>query len=99
MIQFMNIMTNKCDHSSVNMASLYPYKANCPMHPLASTFFNNWNRNVTSGVIKRFYYSHTMKTAPPSLAALFFQQTRIIFELSPDIIRTNVLTKFHEDWG
>ncbi|KAH3801573.1 hypothetical protein DPMN_155228 [Dreissena polymorpha] len=27
-----------------------------------------------------------------------FQQMRTIFKLIPDIIRTNVLTKFHEDW-
>ncbi|KAH3846521.1 hypothetical protein DPMN_088823 [Dreissena polymorpha] len=26
-----------------------------------------------------------------------FQRTKAIFELSPDIIRTNVLTKFHDD--
>ncbi|KAH3872378.1 hypothetical protein DPMN_035594 [Dreissena polymorpha] len=28
----------------------------------------------------------------------FFQQTRTIFKLIQDIIRTNFLTKFHEDW-
>ncbi|KAH3873113.1 hypothetical protein DPMN_036339 [Dreissena polymorpha] len=27
-----------------------------------------------------------------------FQQTKIIFELMLDIMKTNVLTKFHEDW-
>ncbi|KAH3783859.1 hypothetical protein DPMN_161809 [Dreissena polymorpha] len=28
----------------------------------------------------------------------FFQANIIIFELIPDIIETNILTKFHEDW-
>ncbi|KAH3876262.1 hypothetical protein DPMN_000100 [Dreissena polymorpha] len=27
-----------------------------------------------------------------------FQQTRIIFKIIQDFIRTNILTKFHEDW-
>ncbi|KAH3787166.1 hypothetical protein DPMN_165286 [Dreissena polymorpha] len=27
-----------------------------------------------------------------------FQPTGIIFELTQDIIETNLLTKFHEDW-
>ncbi|KAH3702262.1 hypothetical protein DPMN_077273 [Dreissena polymorpha] len=46
--------------------------------------------NVTSRVLTR-------KTAPPPCSHVF-QQTRTIFKLIQDIVRKNVLTKFHEDW-
>ncbi|KAH3696288.1 hypothetical protein DPMN_083753 [Dreissena polymorpha] len=39
----------------------------------------------------------TRKTAPPP-GSHVFQQTRTIFKLIQDIVRKNVLTKFHEDW-
>ncbi|KAH3783492.1 hypothetical protein DPMN_161430 [Dreissena polymorpha] len=35
---------------------------------------------------------------PRPLEAIFFQANIIIFELIQDIIETNLLTKFHEDW-
>ena len=60
-------------------------------------FHEDWTINVTSRVLTRFYYSHIRKTATPP-GSHVFQPTGTIFELSPDIIRTNVLTKFHEDW-
>ncbi|KAH3819566.1 hypothetical protein DPMN_121305 [Dreissena polymorpha] len=34
----------------------------------------------------------------PSPGGHVFQQTGSIFELIPDIIKTNVLTMFHDDW-
>ncbi|KAH3728759.1 hypothetical protein DPMN_054720 [Dreissena polymorpha] len=37
------------------------------------------------------------KTAPPP-GSHVFRQTRTIFKLIQDIVRKNVLTKFHEDW-
>jgi len=60
-------------------------------------FHEDWTKNVTSRVLTRFYYSHIRKTAPPP-GSHVFQQTRTIFKLIRDIVRTNVLTKFHEDW-
>ncbi|KAH3841755.1 hypothetical protein DPMN_115234 [Dreissena polymorpha] len=46
-----------------------------------------------------FNWNHfrTRKTATPP-GSHVFQPTGTIFELVQDIIRTNVLTKFHEDW-
>ncbi|KAH3865890.1 hypothetical protein DPMN_028934 [Dreissena polymorpha] len=41
-------------------------------------------------VLTRFYYSRIRRNAPPP--------NIIIFELIQDIIETNLLTKFHEDW-
>ncbi|KAH3773862.1 hypothetical protein DPMN_175233 [Dreissena polymorpha] len=52
---------------------------------------------IITRVLTRFYYSHIKKNAPP-LGSYFFQATIIIFELIQDIIETNLLTKFHEDW-
>ncbi|KAH3747451.1 hypothetical protein DPMN_181878 [Dreissena polymorpha] len=45
--------------------------------------------------LTRFYYIR--KNAPP-LGSHFFQANIIIFVLIQDIIETNLLTKFHEDW-
>ncbi|KAH3782979.1 hypothetical protein DPMN_160904 [Dreissena polymorpha] len=53
--------------------------------------------NVASRVLTRFYYSHIRKIAPP-LGSHVFQANIIIFKLIQDIIETNLLTKFHEDW-
>ncbi|KAH3827651.1 hypothetical protein DPMN_129591 [Dreissena polymorpha] len=47
-------------------------------------------KNVASRVLTR-------KNAPP-LGSHVFQANIIIFELIQDIIETNLLTKFHEDW-
>jgi len=60
-------------------------------------FHEDWSKNVTSRVLTRFYYSHIRKTATPP-GSHVFQPTGTIFKLVQDIIRTNVLTKFHEDW-
>ncbi|KAH3791085.1 hypothetical protein DPMN_169296 [Dreissena polymorpha] len=64
---------------------------------ILTKFHEHWIKNVTSRVLTRFYYSHITKTAPPP-GSHVFQQTRIIFKLIQDIVRKNVLTKFHEDW-
>ncbi|KAH3768761.1 hypothetical protein DPMN_169978 [Dreissena polymorpha] len=77
-------------------------------------FHKDWTINVTSRVLKGFYYTlklykvtstttdghffhSTGKTATPP-GSHVFQPTGTIFELVQDIIRKNVLTKFHEDW-
>ncbi|KAH3844257.1 hypothetical protein DPMN_086513 [Dreissena polymorpha] len=49
-------------------------------------FLENWPTNVEINSITRFHYSQG------------FQRSVTIFELGPEIIKTNVLTKFHVDW-
>ncbi|KAH3748744.1 hypothetical protein DPMN_183194 [Dreissena polymorpha] len=60
-------------------------------------FHEDQTVNVASRVLTRFYYSHIRKNAPP-LGSHVFQANIIIFELIQDIIETNLLNKFHEDW-
>ncbi|KAH3733201.1 hypothetical protein DPMN_039626 [Dreissena polymorpha] len=64
---------------------------------LLTKFQGDRTVNVASRVLTRFYYSHIRKNAPP-LGSHFFQANIIIFELIQDIIETNLLIKFHEDW-
>ena len=64
---------------------------------LLSKFHEDRKINVASRVLTRFYYSHIRKNAPP-LGSHVFQANVTIFELIQDIIETNLLTKFHEDW-
>ncbi|KAH3886213.1 hypothetical protein DPMN_010214 [Dreissena polymorpha] len=64
---------------------------------LLTEFHEDRTINVASRVLTRFYYSHIRKNAPP-LGSHVFQSNVIIFELIQDINKTNLLTKFHEDW-
>ncbi|KAH3873121.1 hypothetical protein DPMN_036347 [Dreissena polymorpha] len=64
---------------------------------LLTKFHEDRTVNVASRVLTRFYYSHIRKIAPP-LGSHVFQANIIIFNLIQDIIETNLLTKFHEDW-
>ncbi|KAH3776757.1 hypothetical protein DPMN_178189 [Dreissena polymorpha] len=64
---------------------------------LLTKFHEDQTVNVASRVLTRFYYGHIRKNAPP-LGSHVFQANIIIFELNQDIIATNLLTKFHEDW-
>ncbi|KAH3817175.1 hypothetical protein DPMN_118705 [Dreissena polymorpha] len=64
---------------------------------LLTKFHEDPTVNVAARVLTRFYYSHIRKNAPP-LGSHVFQANIIIFELIQDIIATNLLTKFHEDW-
>ncbi|KAH3868979.1 hypothetical protein DPMN_032134 [Dreissena polymorpha] len=66
------------------------------MNPLTK-FHEDRTVNVASRVLTRFNYSHIRKNAPP-LGSHFFQANIIIFELIQNIIETNLLTKFYEDW-
>ncbi|KAH3838791.1 hypothetical protein DPMN_112206 [Dreissena polymorpha] len=68
-------------------------------------FHEEWTINVTSRVLKRKTATTTGGHVFHSTGTIFelvllhvFQPTGTIFELVQDIIRTNVLTKFHEDW-
>ncbi|KAH3734734.1 hypothetical protein DPMN_041179 [Dreissena polymorpha] len=64
---------------------------------LLTKFYEDRTVNEASRVLTRFCYSHIRKNAPP-LGSHVFQPTDIIFELVEDIIETNLLTKFYEDW-
>ncbi|KAH3774512.1 hypothetical protein DPMN_175894 [Dreissena polymorpha] len=64
---------------------------------LLAKFHEDQTINVASRVLTRFYYSHIRKNAPP-LGSHVFQANVTMFELIQDIIETNLLTKFHEDW-
>ncbi|KAH3819470.1 hypothetical protein DPMN_121207 [Dreissena polymorpha] len=63
-----------------------------------SKFHENWAKNVTSTVFTCFHYIHIEKNAPPT-GSHVFSPIPIIFKLVRDINKTNVLTKFHDDWA
>ncbi|KAH3726211.1 hypothetical protein DPMN_052068 [Dreissena polymorpha] len=60
---------------------------------LLNKFHEDWTINVAS----RVFTSHIRKNAP-ALGSHVFQANVTIFEVIQDIIKTNLLTKFHEDW-
>ncbi|KAH3852040.1 hypothetical protein DPMN_094533 [Dreissena polymorpha] len=71
---------------------------------LLTKFHDDRKINVTSRVLTRknapplwWPYILGMKNAPP-LGSHVFQANVTIFELIQDINKTNLLTKFHEDW-
>ncbi|KAH3887809.1 hypothetical protein DPMN_011831 [Dreissena polymorpha] len=64
---------------------------------LLTEFHEDRTVNVVSRVLTRFYYSHIRKNALP-LGSHVFQANIIIFKRFQDIIETNLLTKFHDDW-
>ncbi|KAH3833362.1 hypothetical protein DPMN_106669 [Dreissena polymorpha] len=61
-------------------------------------FHENWTKNVTSRVLICFHCIHLEKTAQP-LGGHVFSPIWTIFKFVPDINKTNVLTKFHDDWA
>ncbi|KAH3840454.1 hypothetical protein DPMN_113903 [Dreissena polymorpha] len=65
---------------------------------LLTKFYEDRTRNVASRVFTRFLYSQIRKTAPPT-GGHVFQRTKTTFELNLHIIKTNILTKLHEDWA
>ncbi|KAH3853550.1 hypothetical protein DPMN_096077 [Dreissena polymorpha] len=58
----------------------------------------NWAKNVTSIMFTCFHYIHIEKNAPPT-GGHVFSPIPTIFKLVRDIIKTNVLTNFHDDWA
>ncbi|KAH3811692.1 hypothetical protein DPMN_140107 [Dreissena polymorpha] len=58
----------------------------------------NWTKNVTSRVFKCFHYIHIEKTARFTCSHVRSPIATII-KLFQDINKTNVLTKFHDDWA
>ncbi|KAH3704986.1 hypothetical protein DPMN_080048 [Dreissena polymorpha] len=58
----------------------------------------DWIKNVTSRVFTCFHYIHIEKTAPTP-GGHVFSPIWTILVLVRDINKTNVLTKFHDDWA
>ncbi|KAH3817551.1 hypothetical protein DPMN_119089 [Dreissena polymorpha] len=80
---------------TVNVASRILTRKNAP--PLGSHVLQ---ANVTifcSQSLTIAIHSHIRKKSPP-LGSHVFQANVTIFKLIQDIIETNLLTKFHEDW-
>ncbi|KAH3706522.1 hypothetical protein DPMN_065909 [Dreissena polymorpha] len=65
--------------------------------PPGDHFHEDWTQNVTSRVLFRLFFCIIRKTSPLP-GGHVFQPTRTIFKISRDIIRKNVLIKFHEYW-
>ncbi|KAH3809296.1 hypothetical protein DPMN_137658 [Dreissena polymorpha] len=61
-------------------------------------FHENWTKNVHFRVFTCFHCIHIEKNAPPT-GGHVFSPIWTIFELVRDINKTNVLTKFHDDWA
>ncbi|KAH3749710.1 hypothetical protein DPMN_184216 [Dreissena polymorpha] len=61
-------------------------------------FHEDLTKNITSRVFTCFHYMHIEKTAPPT-GGHVFSPIWTIFKLVRDINKTNVLTKFHDDWA
>ncbi|KAH3725642.1 hypothetical protein DPMN_051491 [Dreissena polymorpha] len=80
-----NLLSKFHEDRKINVASRVLTRKNA--QPPCGHFHEDQTINVTSRV----------KNAPP-LGSHVFQANVIIFELIQDIIQTNLLTKFHEDW-
>ncbi|KAH3796730.1 hypothetical protein DPMN_150300 [Dreissena polymorpha] len=93
----MNLLTKFHEDRTINVASrvltrfYYSHiRKNAP--PLGIHVFQ---ANVT--IFELIQVRKVWKNAPP-LGSHVFQANVTIFELIQDIIQTNLLTKFHEDW-
>ncbi|KAH3852498.1 hypothetical protein DPMN_095008 [Dreissena polymorpha] len=80
-----NLLTKFHEDRKINVASRVLTRKNAP--PPGGHFYDDQTITVASRV----------KNAPP-LGSHVFQANVTIFELIQEIIKTNLLTKFHEDW-
>ncbi|KAH3786096.1 hypothetical protein DPMN_164197 [Dreissena polymorpha] len=64
---------------------------------IGMNLLTKFHEDRTINVDSRLLTSHIKKNAPP-LDSHDFQANNTIFELVQDIIKTNLLTTFHEDW-
>ncbi|KAH3841967.1 hypothetical protein DPMN_115454 [Dreissena polymorpha] len=76
------------------------FKLNCHIQKthVLTKFHVDWTKNVTSRVFTCFHYMHIEKSAPTPSGHVF-SSIWTIFELVRDINKTNVLSKFHDDWA
>ncbi|KAH3703850.1 hypothetical protein DPMN_078897 [Dreissena polymorpha] len=95
-----NLLTNFYDYQTINVASkVLSRKKVPPPYIIRMNLLTRFHEDRTINVASRtnlLIKVLTRKNARP-LGGHVFQPTRIIFELIQDIIRTNLLTKFHKD--
>ncbi|KAH3846872.1 hypothetical protein DPMN_089179 [Dreissena polymorpha] len=97
-----NLLTKFHDNPPINVDSR-PNKEKCPTPAeiyngtnFLHKFHEDMTINVGSRVLTRFYF-HQIGKKCPAPGGHVFRPTATIFEIVPDIIETNLLTKFHED--
>ncbi|KAH3891019.1 hypothetical protein DPMN_015110 [Dreissena polymorpha] len=78
--------------------TIFKFNSHIKETNVLTKFHDNWVKNVTSRVFTCFHYIHIEKNAPPT-GGHVFSPIWTIFELVPDINKTNVLTNFHDDWA
>ncbi|KAH3883091.1 hypothetical protein DPMN_007041 [Dreissena polymorpha] len=99
-----NLLTKFHEDRKINVASRVLTRKNAP--PPGSHVFQP--TSIIFELVPRYYWGESSdqvsrrpddkwKNAPP-LCSHVFQAHVTIFELIQDIIETNLLTKFHEDW-
>ncbi|KAH3693199.1 hypothetical protein DPMN_192601 [Dreissena polymorpha] len=81
------------DFIRTNVLTKFYGEINSP--PPGGHFHEDWTINVILN--RTINVASRVKNVPP-LGDHNFQATGTIFELVQDIIRTNLLTKFHDDW-
>ncbi|KAH3773271.1 hypothetical protein DPMN_174630 [Dreissena polymorpha] len=107
-INGMNILTKFHEDWTINVASRVKNAPPLGSNVFQAKFHEDWKINVASRVLTRknappprgghtINVASRVKNAPP-LGSHVFQANVKIFELIQDIIETNLLTKFHEDW-
>ncbi|KAH3711150.1 hypothetical protein DPMN_070650 [Dreissena polymorpha] len=92
-----NLVTKFHDDRTINVVS--KENARPPggqVFKATETLFKLIQDTIGTNLLTKFYYSHIGKNAPPP-GGHVFQPTCIIFELVQDIIGMNRLTNFHED--
>ncbi|KAH3716682.1 hypothetical protein DPMN_059408 [Dreissena polymorpha] len=97
----MNLLTKFHEDWTINVASRVFYKPEksptiLGIEPGTSRF--QIRQTLYRVTIQASSYSKALKNAPP-LGSHVFQENVTIFELIQDIIETNLLSKFHEDWA
>ncbi|KAH3849548.1 hypothetical protein DPMN_091951 [Dreissena polymorpha] len=94
-----NLLTKFHDDRTINMASRVLTRKNAthPWRPyiIGSNHLTKFHDDRTINVASRVL---TRKTAPPP-GGHVFSPIWTIFEIVRDINKTNVLTKFHDDWA
>ncbi|KAH3867997.1 hypothetical protein DPMN_031133 [Dreissena polymorpha] len=93
------VFTNKCGRTNRRRTTDKDRKtALSPWQQFLTKFHENWAKNGTSRVLTCFHYIHIEKNAQPT-GSHVFSLIWTIFELVPEINKTNVLTNFHDDWA
>ncbi|KAH3851601.1 hypothetical protein DPMN_094083 [Dreissena polymorpha] len=95
----MNLLTKFHEDRTINVASrvLTRFYYSRIRNKSSDTKSVTDRQTDSAKTIYPLFFERGHKNAPP-LGSHVFQANIIIFELLQDIIETNLLTKFHEDW-